>query len=71
MFTNADVVNAQTWEVSRPPKTFQASHLKKSCVQNDTSESHRPQSIRITLDIKRQLKQIHLNKLKQEFGVNI
>lgn len=51
------------------PRTY--FHLKKSCIENDTSERIGPESIRITADIKAQLKPIHLNKLKEEFGVNI
>lgn len=53
----------------KPKNTY--FHLKKSWIQTDTSETIGPQSIRITEDIKGQLKPIHLNKLKQEFGVNI
>ena len=53
----------------KPENTY--FHLKKSCIQNDTSERIGPQSIRITEDIKGQLKPIHLNKSKQEVGVNI
>ena len=29
IFTDGDVVNAQTWEVSPPPKKIQSSHLKR------------------------------------------
>ena len=46
-------------------------HLKKSCVQIDTSHKVGPNSIVITEDDKDHLKQIHRNRLKQEFGVKI
>lgn len=44
---------------------------KEVFIQSDTSERIGPQSIRITEDIKRQLKQIHLNTCKEQLGVNI
>lgn len=46
-------------------------HVKKSCVQNETSERVGANSIVISKEDKRNLKQIHVNKLRQEFGVRI
>ena len=54
---------------AKPENTY--FHLKKSCVQNDTSDKIGATSIVITEDDKRHLNQIHRNRLKQEFGVNI
>ena len=46
-------------------------HVKKSCVQNETSERVGANSIVISEEDKLNLKQIHVNKLRQEFGVRI